>query len=87
MRKYQLTLVTKSTDPVRKKAIDSVKEMLKGSKLQEEEIGEKELAYPIKRENKGFYTSFLLDTEALPTGFEKKLNADDNILRYLIIKL
>jgi ribosomal protein S6 len=87
MRKYQLALVTKSTDSAKKKAMESVKEMLKDVKLSEEELGEKDLAYPVKRETKGFYTSFLFDAESLPQGFEKKLNSDDNILRYLLIKL
>lgn len=87
MRKYQLALVTKTSDSAKKKALESVKEMLKEVKISEEELGEKDLAYPIKRENKGFYTSFLFDAESLPQGFEKKLNSDDNILRHLLIKL
>ncbi|OGH11346.1 MAG: 30S ribosomal protein S6 [Candidatus Levybacteria bacterium RIFCSPLOWO2_01_FULL_36_13] len=88
MRKYQLTLVTKSSDSAKKKAIDSVKGMLKAAKIEkEEELGEKDLAYSIKRETKGFYTNYLFSADSLPAGFEKRLNADENVLRFLVIKL
>lgn len=88
MRKYQLAVVVKSTDSAKKKVIDSVKEMLKGAKIeQEEDLGEKELAYSIKKETKGFYTNFLFDTENLPAGFEKKLYSDENVLRFLLIRI
>lgn len=88
MRKYKLSLVVKSGESAKKKTIDSVKEMLKSAKIeQEEELGEKELAYSIKKETKGFYTNFLFDTESLPAGFEKKLYSDDNVLRFLLIRI
>lgn len=88
MRKYQLALVVKATDSAKKKALGEVKDMLKTSKIEkEEELGEKDLAYTIKRETKGFYTNFLFNADALPANLEKKLNADENVLRFLIIKL
>lgn len=88
MRKYQLALVTKSSDSAKKKALNEVKEILKTSKIEkEEELGEKDLAYSIKRETKGFYANFLFNADALPANLEKKLNADENVLRFLVIKL
>lgn len=48
--------------------------------------GEKPLAYPIKREQKGFYTLLNL---TLPTSevasLEKRIKMEENILRHLII--
>ncbi len=88
MRKYQLALVTKASDSVKKKVLDGVKEALKDAKIEkQEDLGEKDLAYPLKKETKGAYSNFLFDTEALPVGFEKRLYADENVLRFMLIKL
>ena len=38
----------------------AVKDLIKGAKFtKEQDLGEKGLAYPIKKENKGFYFNFL----------------------------
>lgn len=89
MRSYELILVTKTslTDALRKKLITSVKSLLKDLKIvKENEVGQKSLAYKIKREANGFYWDFALEGEVIPQDFEKKLLENDNILRHLLLR-
>lgn len=89
MRAYELILVTKTslTDTLRKKLIVSVKSLLKDLKIvKENEVGQKALAYRIKREANGFYFDFALEGETVPMDFEKKLLENDNILRHLLLR-
>lgn len=90
MRRYQLAMVLKiSLSAVqRKKIITTIKEWLKGLKLvKEEELGEKQLSYKIKKESAGFYMDFLFEGETvIPQDFERRLLANDSILRHLLIR-
>lgn len=89
MRSYELILVTKTslTEALRKKLVDGVKVLLKDLKIiKENEIGQKSLAYKIKRELNGFYSDFVLEGESVPSDFEKKLLENDNILRHLLLR-
>jgi ribosomal protein S6 len=89
MRTYELILVVKTslTEPLRKKLVASVKTLLKDLKIvKENEVGQKALAYKIKRETGGFYFDFMLEGEAIPSDFEKKLLENDNILRHLVLR-
>jgi ribosomal protein S6 len=89
MRSYQLTLIVRSTlkDSDRKKAVEAIKSSLEKAKfLKEEEWGQKPLSYPIKKEVSGFFLNFHFDSEeGIPSGFEKKLLTDDNVLRHLLL--
>jgi len=89
MRSYELILVVKTslTETLRKKLITDVKALLKDLKIvKENEIGQKALAYKIKRETNGFYLDFALEGETVPGNFEKKLLENDNILRHLVLR-
>lgn len=89
MRSYELILVTKTslTETLRKKLIAGVKTLLKDLKIvKENEVGQKALAYKIKRETNGFYFDFALEGENVPENFEKKLLENDNILRHLVLR-
>lgn len=89
MRTYELVLVLKSSlsDAQRKKIVDTVKSFLKDAKIKsEEEWGQKALSYPIKKEVSGFYLDFVLELETIPLDFEKRLLANEDILRHLLIK-
>ncbi len=91
MRSYELVLITKPSlsQAVSKKLITQIKKLLKEKDLKitdEKEIGEKPLAYKIKKEAKGFYWNFFLEGEKIPDNFEKKLGEYDNILRHLVIR-
>ena len=89
MRAYELVLVLKSmSESERKKILDSVKGWLKEIKLvKEDEWGEKALSYKIKGEKIGYYVDYQLEAEeAMPLGFEKRLSANESILRHLIVR-
>ncbi|MBP9719201.1 MAG: 30S ribosomal protein S6 [Candidatus Levybacteria bacterium] len=90
MRIYDLVLVFKSslaTDK-RKKLIDTVTSWVKDGKMTKtEEWGSKPLSYPIKKEVSGHYVYMILESEiGVPTDFEKKILAQDDILRHLLVR-
>jgi ribosomal protein S6 len=90
MRNYQLVLILRPTlsEVEQKKVLTDVKALLKDTKfIKEENQGKKQLAYTIKRETSGIYFNFLLEAkDNFPVAFEKKLVANDSILRYLLLK-
>jgi ribosomal protein S6 len=89
MRSYELILITKAslTEVLRKKIITSIKTMLKDLKIvKENEMGQKTLAYKIKRETSGYYYDFVVEGENVPADFDKKILENDNILRYLLLR-
>lgn len=89
MRSYELILVAKSslTEALRKKLVLGIKALLKDLKIvKENEVGQKSLAYKIKRETSGFYFDFVLEGENVPVDFEKKLLENDNVLRHLLLR-
>lgn len=90
MRNYQLTLILRPSlsDVQRKKLLEAVKGLLKGAKIiKEDEWGQKPLAYPIKHEVSGFYLNLLLETESVDfKDLEKKLLANDEVLRHLLLR-
>ncbi|HUD09418.1 MAG TPA: 30S ribosomal protein S6 [Patescibacteria group bacterium] len=90
MKTYQLVLVLKTsvTEANRKKFIETIKGWFGDAKVtKEEEWGEKTLAYEIKHEKTGFYLNFLLESVKIPADLEKKLFANENVLRHLVIKV
>ncbi len=67
--------------------ITGIKVLLKDLKIvKENEVGQKTLAYKIKRETSGFYFDFVLEGETVPADFEKKLLENENILRHLLLR-
>lgn len=90
MRNYSLTLVLRQSlnEGSRKKLLETVKDFVKGAKFTKEDSwGEKQLAYPIKRELSGFYQNFLFEIEgSLPADLEKRINANEDILRHLLLR-
>jgi small subunit ribosomal protein S6 len=90
MRNYQLVLVLKSSlsEVQKKKLLETIKSWLKDVKIaKEEEWGQKSLSYSIKRETSGFYLNLLLEAkDSFPLDFEKKLVAQDDVLRHLLLR-
>jgi ribosomal protein S6 len=91
MRNYQLVVVLKSTlsEANRKKLLETVKSYLKNAKFsKEEEWGEKVLSYKIRRESAGFYVNFLFELkDEMEKDFEKRLAANEDILRHLLLRV
>ena len=89
MRLYQLVLVLKTSlsGAQQNKALDGIKSLLKGVKtVKEKVLGQKPLAYTIKKETAGVYFDWNFEMETIPSDFEKKLLVNDNILRHLLIR-
>lgn len=90
MRVYNLVLILKSSlsETQRKKLLETVKEWLDNVKVKEEKAwGQKPLSYRLKKEISGFYHQMILETEkVLPSDFEKKLLAQENVLRHLLVR-
>ncbi|KKP80829.1 MAG: 30S ribosomal protein S6 [Candidatus Levybacteria bacterium GW2011_GWB1_35_5] len=90
MRNYQLILVLKAslTEANRKKLLETVKGFLKSGKVsKQEDLGEKQLAYPIKKEGKGVYFNFLFETDENLKEMEKNLISNEDILRSLLLRV
>jgi small subunit ribosomal protein S6 len=90
MRKYELVLVLRPSikEADRKKLLETVKGLLKDVKFtKEEDWGQKPLAYPIKKENAGFYVQWKFESEAgVPEGFETRLIRNDDVIRHLLLR-
>ena len=90
MRLYEFVVVLKSSlsDTERKKLLDTIKSWLKDVKiLAEEDLGSKALRYHIKHELMGVYHKYELESETgIPADFEKRLLANENVLRHLVIR-
>lgn len=100
MNSYLLTLVLKPDleEGERKTLLDNVVKRILGEdpstssgqvgKIIKEDLwGQKDLAYPIKKQTKGFYAHFELEADPKNTkGLDKSLKVEENILRYLLIR-
>lgn len=90
MRLYEFVVVIKSSlsDTERKKLLDTIKSWLKDVKISaEEDWGSKALRYKIRHELMGVYYKLELESEnGIPADFEKKLVANENVLRHLVIR-
>ena len=92
MRKYEIMFIVKATMESAdvKKSAETYKnliETLKGKVVEAKELGEKKLAYPIKKELNGYY--YVMQVEANKEAiqeFDRKIRLDETILRHLIIR-
>ena len=93
MKKYEMMFIVKATmesDAVKATA-EGVKKVVTdcGGKVVEfKELGEKKLAYPIKKELNGYY--FVMQMEINKDGqaeLDRRAGLDENVLRHLIVKL
>ncbi len=91
MNDYLLTLVLKPDldEKARKELLDDVEKRLKseGGKFKADMWGERELAYPIKKQNKGYFVHLEVTTEPqVARAIDKDLKVEDNLLRYLLVR-
>ncbi len=90
MRLYELALVFRPsvTEAQRKKLLETITGWLKDVKVAKEDTwGLKALSYKIKKETSGFFTVLALEAkDVLPSDFEKKLLAHENVIRHLLIR-
>lgn len=93
MDKYEIMFIVKTTleESVVKSTVESLTSIItdmKGKVESSKDMGQRELAYPIKKEISGFY--YVLTVEASHdtiAEFDRKARLNENILRHQIIKL
>lgn len=92
MKKYEIMFIVKPTleEASIKKAFENVKKLLTDNKakvLEEKEMGQRDLAYEIKKHKTGYY--FLLVVEApieAINEFNRIANISEDIIRSLVTK-
>lgn len=92
MRNYELVIILSSRleEEKQKKLIDQVKKSiidLKGKVTKADNWGKRAFSYPIKKQTQGIYVqlNFSLD-EGKVRDLEKKIKAQEDFLRYLLIR-
>ena len=93
MKKYEVMFIVKSTNEsdVVKKTAEAMKSYVaenKGKVVEFNELGEKTLAYPIKKEVIGYYYVMVIEADKNAVSeLNRKASINENILRHLIIRL
>ena len=93
MNKYEMMFIVKATmeESSVEAAAENVKKLAESLKAKVDsfkEMGQKKLAYPIKKEISGYYYVMTM-TASKETIKEvnRKMSIDENVIRHLIIKL
>ena len=89
MNNYYLTLVLKpdTEEKARKVLLDNIKK--KFDKVGKEDLwGARDLAYPIKKQTKGFYVHFEMEADPkVIKDIDKMLKVEEDIIRYLLVRV
>mgnify|MGYP001558249486 CR=1 FL=1 len=89
MNDYALTIILKPDleEKVRVALLESVTK--KFGKMDKEDLwGSRDLAYPIKRESKGWYAHYQFSAEpSVISSLDKILKIEEDILRYLLLRM
>lgn len=92
MRKYELTVVLPGGATVAKKksVSENLKKLIttfKGKVGKMEDWGKKELVYKIAKNDSGIFLHFPLELEAEAVkNLDTKLNLEEDIIRYLLVR-
>ena len=93
MNKYEMMFIVKTTldeEAANKvsKSYEDIITSMKGKLTDSKNLGNKKLAYPIKKEATGYY--YVLNFEATPeivAEVDRKARIDESVLRHMIIRL
>lgn len=92
MNKYEIMFILKSNEEEAiKTQVSELKAIItdmKGEITEEKEMGNRKLAYPIKKELNGYYyvMNVNANNEAV-AEFDRKARISENVLRHLVIRL
>ena len=93
MNKYEITFIVRpdmEEDEIKKTA-DGMKKVLtdgKANVVEEKAIGQKELAYEIRKFKTGYYFFLLVEsTSEVVKEFDRISRINENLLRHLIVKV
>lgn len=90
MKKYEIMYILKANleDAQRKEVIEKLHSLLTNEDAKVTNVNEwglRDLAYPIKKETKGYYVVIKVECEPNATKeFDRKTKINNNVLRYLI---
>ncbi|MBI9108385.1 MAG: 30S ribosomal protein S6 [Spirochaetales bacterium] len=90
MRNYEVVFIFRTEVDAYKSGLDKVKEELQkagATIVKEDDLGDRELAYPIKKESRGHYHFF--DLELKPdqiVQIEKNIKLISEVLKFLFVK-
>lgn len=86
MTQYELTFLTDKEEEA--KTVQSLLESSSGKILNETKWGKILTAYPIKKKNSAYYHTWLIELGSQQvTGFKRKLNFSESLLRYLFLEV
>ena len=94
MRKYEITFIVRPDvdEATAKSVFESMKEVLENNKakvVEAKELGQKELAYEIKKYKNGYYFFFVVEEEnaSAVNEFDRLALINDNIIRHLVVRV
>ena len=91
MRKYEVTFIFRAESDKLEQGKAFVKDVLTKASanfLEEKDVGEKILAYEIKKQAKGHYYYFTLEMNpAVLDSVEKEIRLNSDVLKFLFVKL
>ena len=92
MNKYEIMFILKSNEEEAIKAqVSELKAIItdmKGEIVNEKEMGNRKLAYPVKKELNGYYYVMVVNANnETVQEFDRKSRISENVLRHLIIRL
>ena len=94
MRKYEIMFIVKPDleEGAIKAVFDSMKGVLESKKpniLDSKEMGQRELAYEIKKYKNGYYFYFLIEEENAEAinEFDRLALINENIIRHLVVRI
>lgn len=94
MNKYEIMFIVRPDvdENARKETVQGLEKALTGNKATitlSKELGQKELAYEIKKCKSGFYYLYNIETsdDASVKEFDRIARIDENVIRHLIINL
>ena len=92
MNKYEIMFIVKPDmeEAEIKKTADSMKKVLTGAKakiIEEKAMGQRELAYEIKKYSTGYYYLFVVEaSKEAEQEFTRVARINENILRHIVVK-
>ena len=92
MNKYEIMFILKSNEEEAiKNQVSELKAIItdmKGEIVNEKEMGNRKLAYPINKELNGYY--YVMNVNAnneIVAEFDRKARINENVIRHLVIRL
>ncbi|WGK68538.1 30S ribosomal protein S6 [Candidatus Haliotispira prima] len=90
MEQYELTLLFSVRGDLYKTGSDTVREVLQkinGKISKEEDMGERPLAYPVRKEEHGHYLSWDIEFDGSAVqSLKEAIQAHTAVLKYLLVK-